>query len=70
MDGAPAGVTTPGQSGPESNFKKGALHIPKRSWTGALSFDGVVSYKGYSLGVGLPLCRDTVDIFYTPSALF
>ena len=37
-----------GQSGPESNGNEGVLHIPQRTSPS----DCLVSYPGYSLGVG------------------
>ena len=51
---------------PCSNGNEGVFHIPQIYKTGASPSDGLVSYPKHSLGVGgLPLCRDTVDVFYS-----
>ena len=67
-----SGATTPGQSEPVSDDHEGVLCIPQSSIiTGASPSDCLVSYPGYSLGVGvvLPLCRDAVDVFCSLSQL-
>ena len=62
-------ATIPGQSGPGSNGNKGVLCIPQSSSiTGTSPSECLVSYPGHSLGGGvLPLCRDAVSVFYSPS---
>ena len=63
-----SGTTTPGQSGPKINGKKGVLHIPQSSRiTRASKSDCLMSYPGYSLEV--PLSWDAVSVFYSPSQL-
>ena len=53
IDRTLSGVTTPGQSEPESNGNEGVLCIPQSpSITGASPLDGLVSYWGHSLGGG------------------
>ena len=61
-----SGATTPGQSGPGSDSNEGVLHIPQSfNITEASPSDCLVSHAGHSLGEGiLPLCRDTVGVFY------
>ena len=61
-----SGAAIPGQSGPGSNGNKEMLHIPHISKVGALASDCLVAYLGHSLWL-LPLCRDAVGLFYTPS---
>ena len=53
IDGTLSGTTTPGQSGPGNNGKKGVLLIPKSFRTGASISDGSVSYTGHSFRWGL-----------------
>ena len=70
MDGTLTGTTTPGQSGHRSNDNKGALHI-LQDWSLTIRCS-LVSYPRHSVGgekVFLPLCRDAVSIFYSPSQL-
>ena len=59
------------QNGPWSDGNEGVLRIPKSSSiTGTSPSDCLVSYPGYSLvGDILPLCREAVDVFYSPSRL-
>ena len=65
-----SGASTPGQSGPGRNGNEGVLHIPQSSSiTGTSPSDCLVSYPGHLLGEVLPLCREAVDIFYSPSQL-
>ena len=53
-----------------SDGNEGVFRIPQSSKTEALPSDGFVPYPGHSLGVRvLPLCRDTVGVFYSPSQL-
>ena len=68
IDKTLSGATTPGQSGPGSNGIKRVLHIPQISKARASPSDVLLSYPGH-LGVLLPLCRDAVGIFYSPSWL-
>ena len=66
-----SGVTTPGQSGPGSDSNERVLRIPQSSSiTGTSPSDCLVLYPGYSFGVGvLPLYREAVGVFYSPSRL-
>ena len=58
----------PGQRGPESNSNERVLYTPQISRTGASPSDSLVSYPGHLLGGEfLPFCRDTVDVFFSPS---
>ena len=69
VDRALSVTTIPGQSGPGSNDNEGVLCIPQSSSiSGTSSLDCLVSYTGHSLGV-LPLCREAVSVFYSPSRL-
>ena len=69
MDTALSGATTPGQRGPGSDGNEEVLHIPQSSSTAVTSpSDCLMSYPGHSLGGEvLPLCRGTVNVFYSPS---
>ena len=71
IDRALSGATTPAQSGPESAGKEEVLRIPQSSSIiGTSPSDCLVSYPGLSLKWGvLPLCRDAVGVFYSPSWL-
>ena len=63
-----SGAATLGKNGPGSNGNKGVLCIPQNSSiTGASPSNCLESYPGYSFGVALPLCWDTVSVFYCPS---
>ena len=72
IDRTLSGATTPGQSKPGSDSNERVLHIPQSSSiTGTSPSGHLVSYPEHSLkrmGV-LPLCRDTVGVFYSPSWL-
>ena len=61
--------TTPGQSGFGGNGSEGVLHIPQISKVEASPSDGLVLYTGHSVSVEafLPLGKDAVVIFYSPS---
>ena len=70
MDRALSDATTPGQSGPGSNGNEGVLRIPQSpSITGTSPSDCLVSYQDTHWRVGLPLCRGSVSVFYSPSRL-
>ena len=65
-----SGATIPGQSEPGSDGNKGVLRIPQSSSiTGASPSDCLVSYLGHSLSGVLPLYREAVGVFYSPSRL-
>ena len=71
IDRSLSGATTPGQSGPGSDGNKRVLGITQSSSiTRASPLDCFMSYLGHSLERGIiPLCRDTVSLFYSPSLL-
>ena len=70
VDSNLSGATTSGQSEPGRDGNEGVLHIPQSSTiTGTLTSDCLISYVGHSLGEDLPLCRDAVVVFYSPSRL-
>ena len=72
IDRTLSGATTPGQSEPWSNGNKEGLHIPQSSYmTGTSPSDCLMPCPGHSLlwGGALPLCRDAVSVFYSPSKL-
>ena len=70
IDRTLSGTTTPIQSGPGSNGNEGMLCIPQSSsFTGTLPSDGVVLYLGHSLDRVLPIYKDSVGVFYSPSWL-
>ena len=59
-----------GQSGSRSNVNEGVPRIPQSVRSGASTSDCFVSYPEYSLVGGvLPLCRDAIDVFFSPSRL-
>ena len=59
-----------GQSEPGSDGNEGVLGIPQsNSNTGASPSDFLVLFPGYSLEEVLPLCREAVSVFYSPSRL-
>ena len=63
-------ATTPGQSGPGMDGNKEVFRIPQSSSiTGTLPSDCLVSYPGHLFGGRLPLRRDAVGVFYSPSWL-
>ena len=66
-----SGATTPGQSEPGSDGNEGVLRTSQSSSiTGTSPSDCLVSYPGHTLaGEVLPLCREVVSVFYSPSRL-
>ena len=59
-----------GQSGPGSDGNEGVLRIPQSSSIAGTSLSNcLVSYPEHSLGGVLPLCREAVGVFYSPSRL-
>ena len=53
-----------------SNGNEGVLNIPQSSRTGASPSDCLISYPGHLFRGGvLPLSRDAVSMFYSPSQL-
>ena len=66
-----SGATTPSQSRPGSNGIEGVLCILQSpSITGISPPDCLISYPGHLLVGGvLPLCRDAIGVFYSPSQL-
>ena len=71
IDRTLSGATTLSQSGPGSDSNKGVLCIPQSSTiTRTSQSDCLVSYPEHLLERGvLPLCRETVGVFYNPSWL-
>ena len=70
IDRTLSGVTSPNQSGPGSNGIEGVFCIPQSpSITWISPSDCLVSYPGNSLVGVLPLCREAVFVFYSPSRL-
>ena len=61
-------TTTLSQSEPESNGNKGVLHIPQSSGTEPSPSDCLVISRTL-IGRVLPLVRDAVSVFYSPSQL-
>ena len=62
--------TLKGQSEPGSNGNEGVLlHILQSSRSGIPLSNGLVPYPGYWLDGILPLCRNAVGVFYSPSQL-
>ena len=59
-------ATSQGQSEPGSNDNKWVLCNLQRIIGGSLS-DCLVLYSGHSFGVILPICRDAVGVFHSPS---
>ena len=67
-----SGATSLGQRRPGSNDNEGVLRILQSPGiTGTSPSDCLVSYRGHILGGGvvLPLCREAVGVFYSPSRL-
>ena len=67
-----SGATTPGQSVPGSDANKEVFRIPlSYIITGISSSDCLVSYPEHSSASRevLPLCREAVGVFYSPSRL-
>ena len=65
-------ANTPDQNAPGSDGNEGLLHISQSSSiTGTSPSDCLMSYLGHSLVGGgiLPLCREAVGAFYSPSQL-
>ena len=62
VDGALKGITGPGQSGPGSDGSEWTFHIPQSSRTGASSSDGLLSYPGHSLRVGVGWSNSLADM--------
>ena len=70
IDGILTDTTTPDQSGAGSNDNEGILHIPQSSMTGAIPSSDLVSYNRTLVGGRiLPLYRDAVNVFDSPSQL-
>ena len=68
MDRVLSGATTLGQSGLCSDNNERILRLPQSSSiTGSSPSDCLVSYPGHYLGGVLPLCREAVGVFYSPS---
>ena len=57
IDSTLSGSTTQGQNGPGSNGNEGVLHIHQIAKAGTLPSDGLMSYTGHSLGVGVALLQ-------------
>ena len=65
-----SGTTIPGQSGPGSDGIKGVLRIPQSSSiTGNSPSDFFSVISRTLVGGVLPLCREAVSVFYSPSRL-
>ena len=65
-----SGATTVGQSGSGSDGSEGVLCIPQSSSiTGISPSDSLVSYLGHSLWGSYPLCREAINVFYSPRGL-
>ena len=65
-----SGAKSPSQSGHVSDDNEGVNHISQRSsisWASPSDFP--VLYKGHSLVEVLTLCRDAVDVFYSPNRM-
>ena len=60
-------ITNLDQSGPESNYNEGVLHISQSSRTRASPSKGWVSYPGHLLGVSYPFV-ETQLAYSTASA--
>ena len=71
IDRTLSGATTLDQNGPGSDGNEEVLCIPQTfSITGASASDGLVSCPGHLFGEEvLPVCRDAVGVFYSPSWL-
>ena len=68
IDRTLSGATTPGQIVPESDGNEGVLRIPQSSSiTGTSPLDDLASHAGYLLVGGVPLCKNAVGVFYSPS---
>ena len=63
-------ATTPGQYGPGSIGNERVFRIPQSSsFTGASPPDCLVSYQAHSSEGVLPLCRESIGVFYSPRRL-
>ena len=71
IDRTLSGATTPGQSEFESNSNEEVLHILEISKTAASPIECLMLYLGHTFfwWGSYPLCRDAVDVFYSPSRL-
>ena len=69
IDRTLSGATTSGLSKPGSNVNERVLHIFQIFKAGVKLSDCLVSYPGHSLEGVLPLCRDAISVFYSPSWL-
>ena len=70
IDGILLIATTLGQGGPGNYGNEEVLRIPQSSSiTGTSPSDCSVSYTRTLVGGVLPLCRDAVGVFYSPSRL-
>ena len=58
-----SGATTPDQSRPGSNGNEGVLCILQSSKTGTLSSDDLMSYPGFSLGVGAHPSAEMLSVY-------
>ena len=61
------GTTTLSQREPGSNSNEKVFHIPKSFKTKASPTDCLVSYPRHLLQEVLPLGRNAVSVFYSPS---
>ena len=50
-----------------ATVNKGVLRIPQSSRAGALPTDCLMSYAGHFFGGVLPVFRDAVNVFFSPS---
>ena len=69
IDRTLSGATTPGQSGPRSNVKKGVLHIPESSKTETLPSDWLISYKDTCWGGGAYPTAEMQSVYSTGAYL-
>ena len=70
IDKTLSGATTTGLCGPGTNGNEGVLPIPlSSSITEASPSNCFVSYTGHPLAALLPLYKDAIDVFYSPSRL-
>ena len=69
IDRTLSSATTQDQSGPESNGNEGVLHIPQNFTDKSLAIRWFNFISRALVGGVLPLCRDAVGVFYSPSWL-
>ena len=69
IDRTLSGATTQGQRITGNNSNEGVLHIPKIYMAIVSPSECLMPYPGHVLGRVLPLSRDTVGVFYSPSRL-